>query len=356
MRKNAVFALLAAAAATLLACSSAPSDSEKSDTSNEADAIKFQNNWTLVGSVDYGQTTGTFNYTSKPKYRAYKFAGNTGDQIDVKVHSTSGGDAVAWVLDNDFKTIGHNDDADSTTLDSEIKVTLPANASATHYIVVRDYNYASERFNIHLDGTPATPVWASCDVDSDCKAVVENACCPNGRMEAVNKDHVADYKNSFTCPNPHPICPLYVMLDTRVPECNNGTHTCEMVAIDDISCGGFVRNQHQCPAGYDCNLPVSKPDVPGKCEAAGSSGQTCGGIAGLACPSGQTCVDNPNDSCDPAHGGADCSGECVDVSAATACGGIAGRACPTGQVCVDDPTDSCDPNKGGADCGGICVN
>jgi len=35
-------------------------------------------------------------------------------------------------------------------------------------------------------------------------------------------------------------------------------------------------------------------------------------------------------------------------------GGIAGIQCPGGGRCVDDPSDSCDPNKGGADCGGIC--
>jgi hypothetical protein len=36
------------------------------------------------------------------------------------------------------------------------------------------------------------------------------------------------------------------------------------------------------------------------------------------------------------------------------CGGIAGIPCPTGFVCVDDPRDNCDPRKGGADCIGIC--
>lgn len=38
----------------------------------------------------------------------------------------------------------------------------------------------------------------------------------------------------------------------------------------------------------------------------------------------------------------------------TFCGGIAGFACPSGYTCVDDPSDSCDPKKGGADCGGYC--
>lgn len=37
------------------------------------------------------------------------------------------------------------------------------------------------------------------------------------------------------------------------------------------------------------------------------------------------------------------------------CGGFAGLTCPKGQVCVDDPSDDCDPEKGGADCIGLCV-
>jgi len=37
------------------------------------------------------------------------------------------------------------------------------------------------------------------------------------------------------------------------------------------------------------------------------------------------------------------------------CGGIAGFPCPDGKKCVDDPSDNCDPARGGADCSGICV-
>jgi hypothetical protein len=53
------------------------------------------------------------------------------------------------------------------------------------------------------------------------------------------------------------------------------------------------------------------------------------------------------------------AGCAADVSSSTDplrqfCGGIAGIACPSGYSCVDDPRDSCDPNRGGADCGGIC--
>jgi hypothetical protein len=38
------------------------------------------------------------------------------------------------------------------------------------------------------------------------------------------------------------------------------------------------------------------------------------------------------------------------------CGGIAAIPCPTGKACVDDPSDDCNPAKGGADCSGICVS
>jgi hypothetical protein len=45
----------------------------------------------------------------------------------------------------------------------------------------------------------------------------------------------------------------------------------------------------------------------------------------------------------------------VEGSVRPFCGGIAGIACPQGLVCTDDPQDDCDPDDGGADCGGICV-
>lgn len=43
------------------------------------------------------------------------------------------------------------------------------------------------------------------------------------------------------------------------------------------------------------------------------------------------------------------------VSDTVFCGGIAAFPCPEGMQCIDDPDDSCDPQNGGADCGGICV-
>lgn len=80
----------------------------------------------------------------------------------------------------------------------------------------------------------------------------------------------------------------------------------------------------------------------------------CGGFANLSCPDGLECVDYPYDTCDPAAGGADCIGHCVEPTQPT-CGGFANLPCPDGLECVDDPNDDCDPAAGGADCAGICV-
>lgn len=46
-------------------------------------------------------------------------------------------------------------------------------------------------------------------------------------------------------------------------------------------------------------------------------------------------------------------GECKKTGP-QACGGIAGIQCTGGGTCVDDPADDCDPKQGGADCPGIC--
>jgi hypothetical protein len=109
--------------------------------------------------------------------------------------------------------------------------------------------------------------------------------------------------------------------------------------------------------------PQSKPDSTGKQqqEPLAAADPECGGIAAKACPAHSTCKDDPADTCDPAKGGADCAGICVQDTPpkvddnAKACGGFAGLACPEGFTCVDDPRDSCDPAHGGADCIGVCL-
>lgn len=62
------------------------------------------------------------------------------------------------------------------------------------------------------------------------------------------------------------------------------------------------------PAPQPAPAPVAQPTPapepsPGEVKA-------CGGIAGLECPAGSACTDNPDDDCDPKAGAADCIGIC----------------------------------------------
>jgi hypothetical protein len=83
----------------------------------------------------------------------------------------------------------------------------------------------------------------------------------------------------------------------------------------------------------------------------GSTAQTDGRarLSCPPCPSGQVCVDDPRDACNPVV--AECRAICVT---AVSCGGIAAIPCPAGQTCVDDPRDDC-VSPPGADCGGLCA-
>jgi len=103
----------------------------------------------------------------------------------------------------------------------------------------------------------------SCKVDSDCVAISKGGCCPNGWNVAVNKHKVKDYESSHECKDPK-VCPLYVIDDTRVAECDTAKQKCEMVAPEDIACGGFTANPHKCAKGWKCEANKI-PDVPGTC-------------------------------------------------------------------------------------------
>jgi hypothetical protein len=229
----------------------------------------FSKRMKLLGSLDYGQSA-TADYHNPPRYRAYKFGGKKGDAVTIDVQSEDG-DAVAWLVDNSFKVVASNDDFGDST-NSHIEAKLPGNTNPdviTYYIIFREYSLEDASFSVSLTG-PAADDFFACNVDHDCIATTVGGCCPNCSNVAVNRGQVDAYYAANKCATPR-ICPLACILDTRIAVCNKTQHQCEMV----------------------------QPT-------------TCGGIAARPCTqSGYSCVDNPWDSCDPAHGGADCGGICV---------------------------------------------
>lgn len=259
---------------------------------------------TIVGSLEYGDTSATVRYNSTPRYRAFKFAGNAGDNVDIWVRGTRG-DAVAFLLDDNRNIIASNDDAaEGGTLNAHITASLTANANPdihTYYIAFRDYYFTSRNFTVELQGESTD--FTSCEADSDCVKVQQD-CCPHQGWTAVNASSTEAFRTSLECPTPTYCIAIAVRPDSSVAQCNRESNECELVAPKDIACGGRTRTPRMCPTGYECQGSALAYDGFGHCV------KRCGGFAGFACDLGDECVDDSGDSCDVERGGADCGGLC----------------------------------------------
>jgi hypothetical protein len=137
----------------------------------------FSSKLRLLGTLDEGTTRRVY-YTPSPTFRGYKLEG---DSIDVWVRSESGdGDALAWLLDESFRVVKKNDDADDTTYDSHIKSALKAGVG--HYLVLRDYNYAKGWFSVER-AAAASPLLAC--TGSGLVATIPDACMDDGGSTGV---------------------------------------------------------------------------------------------------------------------------------------------------------------------------
>jgi hypothetical protein len=84
-------------------------------------------------------------------------------------------------------------------------------------------------------------------------------------------------------------------------------------------------------------------DGEARCLPIEPTGPFCGGIAAFECPGAGSCVDNPNDGCDPDRGGADCGGVCECNVRALCIQGLVFDASPEVCACVpaEPEVDAC---------------
>jgi hypothetical protein len=79
---------------------------------------------------------------------------------------------------------------------------------------------------------PAAGVSASfrgCRLDADCVAVPRAGCCQNGWKEAVATAQADAYQKANACAkSPRPVCPMYIVRDSRVARCEPQTRLCTM--------------------------------------------------------------------------------------------------------------------------------
>lgn len=90
--------VLLAALATLLVSGAEKSAASPELVSYSPDDVK------IVGVLNYGQKSGPVEYSDTPQYRAFLFAGQGDDQVDVKVTGASP-DAFIALADQSLKTV-----------------------------------------------------------------------------------------------------------------------------------------------------------------------------------------------------------------------------------------------------------
>ena len=97
--------------------------------------------------------------------------------------------------------------------------------------------------------------------------------------------------------------------------CRVGGCSGQLCAAESLASTCEWREDYACYHGAPCETQAT-----GQCgwtvtaalaRCLSAAGETCGGFAGKPCRGGSACIDDPNDDCDPANGGADCGGVCV---------------------------------------------
>ncbi len=154
----------AAVAVTLaVGCAAAPSGTDGT-TASEEEALRTLALSEIVGDLHYGQTSGAVAYTETPLYRAFRFQGHAGDDIDAWVRSGDG-DARAWLLDGGFRNVVSNNNADASTRDAHLVTKL--RTSGRFYIAFREVTREDASFTVSLNSSapppPCDPEEEDCD-------------------------------------------------------------------------------------------------------------------------------------------------------------------------------------------------
>jgi hypothetical protein len=126
------------------------------------------------------------------------------------------------------------------------------------------------------------------------------------------------------------------------------------IPVEDASAGGTRGTVLDAAAA-----PTPPADAPcADCDASEPRDSSVAAFcAGKAC--GEPCTrDNGLPGYDECNGMGECAtplDQTCDGGVPSQCGGFAGLTCPPGYSCVDDPRDACRPDAGGVDCTGLCL-
>ena len=168
------------------------------------------------------------------------------------------------------------------------------------------------------------PTNGGADCGGICSCIQNVACDANSQFDSSPSVCACVTVKPPVCP---PVCDIFCQYG-NVPDAN-GCPTCQCNPLPTDPCATV-----KCAGGTHCDG--------GKCVADGVS---CGGFAGTPCAGIGKCVDDPNDSCDPATGGADCPGICSCIQNVLCVQGSQFDSSPSVCACVPVSSGTCPPEK-----------
>lgn len=144
--------------ASVAACTATPGDEEATASESELRSLSSSE---ILGEIPFG-TELQAAHSGTPRYRAYWFNAQAGDKLDIWVRSQNT-DARAWLLDESFRTLKWNNDAngsneaedDPATSDSNVKYDVPR--TGKYYVAFRGQLGAAANFSVRVDRTSTQP-------------------------------------------------------------------------------------------------------------------------------------------------------------------------------------------------------
>jgi mono/diheme cytochrome c family protein len=138
---------------------------------------------TVVGSLDYGETSDPVAVPTASQYRAFGFTGTAGDSVSVTVTATRG-TAQVYILDSEYGILAYGRST-ATKVPTTVGLALPSTGSVRYYVAFRESNIpGAVTFTTALAGPPAMTFATSRIAQSD---------VDNGVYSADQIFHVGDF-------------------------------------------------------------------------------------------------------------------------------------------------------------------
>lgn len=154
--------LLLVSGVSVAACSSSTADEEVVESSEAA--LRAMNPNEILGQIEYADTKEV-DLTTSPKYRAFWFNAERGDQIQAQVIARDATDTVLWLTDENFNVLSMSQDTRPTDTNSNINGRfLPK--TGKYWLVFREMNFAPRaKFSVSLRKLGNLPL--DCDPDGE---------------------------------------------------------------------------------------------------------------------------------------------------------------------------------------------